>query len=79
MLSNKSISAIQIRFFEFLYRFHIKIRYLHDKVYAKGGLYKRYTDNPESYFIHRAVFIAYVLSLFLYTLVKYIYMKFFIK
>lgn len=72
MIKNPKLPKLQIFLFENLYRFHVNVRYIHDKVYSKGGLYKRYTDNPESYFIHRAVFVAYIASLSLYYVTKWI-------
>ena len=47
---------------EVLYRAHIHIRYLHDKVYQRGGTYKKYSDSPVSSYVHRASMLAFVFS-----------------
>ncbi|MCL5970058.1 MAG: hypothetical protein M1450_00955 [Patescibacteria group bacterium] len=56
---------LNVYFLERLYGFHIRVRYLHDVTYRKSKLYKAYSDKKITNAIHKAVFIAFLIILFL--------------
>ena len=45
---------------------HLEVRLVHDKAYAKGGTYKKYTDKPYSRHVNRGVVIAFIFSFFIF-------------
>lgn len=55
---------------EYLYGLHIRVRYLHDSAYKKGGWYKSYTDKHYTYKIHKTVFFGFLFSVVLYEVFK---------
>jgi hypothetical protein len=53
---------IRLKILELRYMPHLEVRLVHDKAYAKGGTYKKYTDKPYSRHINRGAVIAFVVS-----------------
>lgn len=55
-------TKLDIFLLETLYKVHIHIRYAHDRIYARGGAYKRYSDSPVSGQVHKASVYAFMVS-----------------
>lgn len=57
----------RLAYMHLVYKFHLVVRLLHDKAYQNNRHYKRWTDNPYSDKVHKAIatgFVAVLLVLF---------------
>jgi alpha-tubulin suppressor-like RCC1 family protein len=64
---------IRLKILELRYLPHLEIRLVHDKTYAKGGTYKRYSDNPLTPYIHKATAFAFTFSFIIFTLAQLLF------
>lgn len=60
-------ARMRVRFLELRYALHIRARYMHDKTYEKGGWYKNWTDKPYSSQVHKATFVAFIISFVIFS------------
>ncbi|HBG82008.1 TPA: hypothetical protein DDW69_04200 [candidate division CPR2 bacterium] len=65
-VKNKIVS-LRVFFLVFAYKGHLRIRSVHDHLFSKGGTYRRWSENPYSDSVHKAVLLAYLLSLIIFT------------
>jgi hypothetical protein len=61
------ISQTRASFMEGFYAVHVRVRYLHDAAYQRGGVYKRWTDTPYSHAVHRAVILSFFISFVIFS------------
>jgi hypothetical protein len=61
------LAYIFAKFLEGFYSVHIKVRYLHDKVYARDGAYKKWSDKPYSRSVHRGLLLGFVVSFIIFS------------
>lgn len=64
------LKLIRLKILELRYLPHLEIRLVHDKVYVKGGAYKKWTDNPKSQNVHRVSAFAFAASFIIFTLAQ---------
>ena len=67
---NNTLNRIRLKVMELRYLPHLEIRLVHDKVYSKGGKYKKWTDNPKSKDVHRTTAYAFFFSFVIFTLAQ---------
>jgi hypothetical protein len=56
------LKYFRLKLMELRYMPHLEVRLVHDKAYAKGGTYKKYSDKPYSRHVNRGVVIAFLFS-----------------
>lgn len=64
------VARLRLKFLEGLYSSHLRVRYLHDKTYAKGGSYKNWSDKSYSAAVHRAVLVGFVISFLIFSVIN---------
>jgi len=72
-LSGKIFLQLRIWLLYVLYKIHLKIRYLHDRTYSKGGWYKSYSDRRYTSTVHRTVMTAFIASFATFLFLQYVW------
>jgi hypothetical protein len=60
------MKRLRLFFYELNYKSHLAIRFLHDHLYSKDGLYKKYSDRGYVRAIRHAILCAFFLSVFVF-------------
>jgi len=69
----RAVAKARLSFREGLYSIHVRQRYLHDVTYNKVGWYKNWTDKKYSASVHRAVFVAFIVSFVFFQGLQYLF------
>jgi hypothetical protein len=62
---------------ESVYFGHLAVRKVHDKIYSKSKIYKKYSDHPSSHQIHKGTLIAFIVSFTFFTFAQYLFPQIF--
>lgn len=71
------LAYLRLKVMELRYMPHLEVRLVHDKAYAKGGTYKRYSDYPLTPYIHKATVFAFTFSFAIFTIFQLFLPNFF--
>lgn len=61
---------LQIAYFHLFHGVHLSVRLMHDKLYHKGKLYKRWTDKPYAETVHKISLVTVVVTFFVLSLLQ---------